>query len=84
MVLYDFTLIIKETNEFTESVADILYKAGCDDGTLSTCNGILAIDFHRESATMDQAIRSAIQDVTSTGLTVKNIDVSVESIMQTA
>ena len=54
---YDFTLILAESLELTDGIADALFEAGCDDGTPGTCNGVFSIDFHREAASLEEAIR---------------------------
>ena len=46
---YDFSLVVSNRVELTESVADALYAAGCDDATPGTCEGILTVDFHQRS-----------------------------------
>ena len=59
---YDFTLILAESLELTDGIADALFEAGCDDGTPGTCNGVFFIDFHCESVSLEEAIRSAIDE----------------------
>ena len=71
---YDFTLIFAEFLELTLDLADALFAAGCDDGTPGTTNGVLFIDFHREAATIEDAIRSAIADVRTAGCGVARVD----------
>ena len=34
---YDFALILGESLELTDDIADALFAAGCDDGTRLTC-----------------------------------------------
>jgi hypothetical protein len=51
----------------TVELADALYATGCDDGTLGTARGALFVDFHREAATLEDAIRAAIEDVRTAG-----------------
>ena len=75
MTKYEFTLILKENLELTEEIADELFEAGCNDGTPGTCNGIFSINFHRESNSLEEAIRSAISNVKSAGYEVERSDV---------
>ena len=42
---YDFTLILAESLELTDDIADALFEAGCDDGSPGTCDGVFSIDF---------------------------------------
>ena len=67
---YDFTVTLAEFLELTPGLADALFAAGCDDGTPGTANGVLVIDFHREAASLEDAIRSAIEDVRTAGYEV--------------
>ena len=72
---YDFSLVVSNRVELTESVADALYAAGCDDATPGTCEGILTVDFHREAVSLEEAIRTAIGNVRSAGLEVARVDI---------
>ena len=51
-------------------IADRLFEAGCDDGTVSFQNGMIVIEFDRDARTLDEALQSAIDDVTSAGAQV--------------
>jgi hypothetical protein len=80
---YDFTLILTESLELTDDLADALFAAGCDDGTPGTCNGVFSIDFHRESQSLEEAMRSAIEDVRAAGYEVARVEIEAEAIVQT-
>jgi len=80
---YDFTLILAESLELTDGIADALFEAGCDDGTPGTCNGVFSIDFHREAASLEAAIRSAIEDVRTAGYAVARVEIAAEAVVQT-
>jgi hypothetical protein len=80
---YDFTLILTESLELTDDLADTLFAAGCDDGTPGTCNGVFSIDFHRESQSLEEAMRSAIEDVRAAGYEVARVEIEAEAIVQT-
>ena len=60
---YDFALILSGVHELTTEVEDALFKAGCDDATLSIQYGNIYMEFSRTSTTLLQAILSAIQNV---------------------
>jgi hypothetical protein len=79
---YDFTLILGEPLELTDDIADALFAAGCDDGTPGTCNGVFSIDFHREAASLEEAIRSAIKDVRTAGYEVARVEIEAEAVTQ--
>jgi hypothetical protein len=80
---YDFTLILTESLELTDDLADALFAAGCDDGTPGTCNGVFSIDFHREAMSLEEAMRSAIGDVRAAGYEVARVEIEAEAIVQT-
>ena len=80
---YDFTLILAESLELTDGIADALFEAGCDDGTPGTCNGVFSIDFHREAASLEEAIRLAIEDVRTAGYAVARVEIAAEAVVQT-
>ena len=67
MFKYEFTLVLSTPNELTEDLAEALFAAGCDDGSPGSCNGVVSIDFHRESDSLENAIRSAIAQVNQAG-----------------
>ena len=80
---YDFTLILTESLELTDDLADALFAAGCDNGTPGTCNGVFSIDFHREATSLEEAMRSAIEDVRAAGYEVARVEIEAEAIVQT-
>ena len=81
MSKYDFTLILTESLELTDDLADALFAAGCDDGTPGTCNGIFSIDFHHEAISLEEAIRSAIADVKNAGYKVVRVEIEAEAVV---
>jgi hypothetical protein len=83
MSKYEFTLILAESLELTDGIADALFEAGCDDGTPGTCNGVFSIDFHREAASLEEAIRSAIKNVRTAGYEVTRVEIEAEAVTQT-
>ena len=78
---YEFTLILKTPCELDEAVADALFAAGCDDGSPGMCDGVITIDFHRDSASLEQAISSAVTQVRSLGFEVRSAQVQVDDLM---
>jgi hypothetical protein len=79
---YQFSLILKGPLELTEDIADDLFEAGCDDGTPGICEGVFSIDFHRESESLEHAIRSAIENVKVAGYQVERVEIAAEAIPQ--
>ena len=80
MAKYEFTLILSGPLELTEEIADELFEAGCDDGTPGTCDGVFSIDFHRDASSLEEAIRSAIANVTSAGYEVERVEMEAEVV----
>jgi hypothetical protein len=83
MSKYDFTLILTESLELTDDLANALFAAGCDDGTPGTCQGVFSIDFHREAESLEEAIRSAIADIRTAGYAVARVEMDAEAVVQT-
>ena len=46
-----------------DSLIDAAFEAGCDDAAIGRVDGIQYIDFDRESASLEQAIVSAVADL---------------------
>ena len=80
---YDFTLILAESLALTDDIADALFEAGCDDGTPGTCNDVFFVDFHREAASLEEAMRSAIENVRTAGYEVTRVEIEAEAVTQT-
>jgi hypothetical protein len=77
---YHFSLIISGDVELTDGLADALYSAGCDDATPGTCEGVLALDFHREAASLEEALRGAITNVRTAGLEVARVEIDAAEV----
>ena len=72
---YDFTLVVSNRADLTEGLADALYSAGCDDATPGACEGVITVEFHREAASLEEAIRTAIKNVRTAGLEVDRVEI---------
>jgi hypothetical protein len=77
---YHFTLVVSDPVELTESLADALYSAGCDDATPGTCEGVLSIDFHREARSLEEAIRTAIENTRAAGLETSRVEIDAVAL----
>jgi hypothetical protein len=73
--VYDFTCTLAGVDELTVEVADTLYEAGCDDASPHSAGATVSLDFHREAASLGDAIGSAVKDVERAGYTVARVDV---------
>jgi len=76
---HEFTLILSD--EPDENEADQLYSI-FRDGTISTIAGVPMIHFHRESRSLEEAIRSAIRDVSSAGFRVARVEMEPDAVEQ--
>lgn len=76
---YEFTLVL--TADPNEEEADQMYGT-FNDGTISTIAGVQQIHFHREAATLEEAIRSAIGDVRTVGLDIERVEMEPQSLLQ--
>jgi len=65
--------------EVTEEDCDRLYEAGCDDGTIVTREMKTHIAFDREASSLEQAIRSATENVRSAGFDVAMVEMEALS-----
>ena len=75
---HEFTLVL--TADPTEDEADRLYGV-FGDGTISTVAGAPQIRFHREAASLEEAIRSAIGDVRSAGADVSRVEMEPKALL---
>ncbi len=78
MNTFDFTLSIDRLIEDLDEI-DAVY-ARHDDISMFNSQGTTRITFHRESATLDDAIRSSVSDVQSFGYKVTQIEVEPECV----
>ena len=76
---HEFTLVL--TADPNEDEADKMYGT-FNDGTISTIAGVPQVHFHREAESLEEAIRSAIGDVRSTGFEVKRVEMEPNAVLQ--
>jgi hypothetical protein len=79
MTTYDFTLVLSSPAELTDEFADTLFSAGCDDGTPSSANGVVSVDFSREGSDLESAIRSAVAHVAAVGGIVDHVEIDANA-----
>jgi hypothetical protein len=76
---HEFTLVL--TADPSEDEADKMYGT-FNDGTISTIAGVPRIHFNREAESLEEAIRSAIGDVRSTGFDVERVEIEPSAVLQ--
>lgn len=74
---YFCTLVL--TADPDEQAADKLYGT-FNDGTISTIAGVPQVHFHREANSLEEAIRSAVGDVRSSGFDVERIEMQPDAL----
>jgi hypothetical protein len=80
---YEFSLILTAT-DITDDDVEKLFESGCDDGSVLSRGEVTMIQFDRESATLDEALVSAIRDVESAGLAVARVEIERHEVPQSA
>ena len=65
MNTYEFSLILN-VPEINEELENALFKSGCDDALLGVEEGIVYLDFSRQSDSFSTAVSTAIRQVEST------------------
>lgn len=66
MDTFEFTLVLQSKDVNYEQLEDSLFRAGCDDATLSTRNEIVYLNFDRQAEDLESAIISAIRQIEET------------------
>ncbi|WLD11307.1 hypothetical protein [Planctellipticum variicoloris] len=72
---FEFTLWLADDPRDLLDWSNALYDAGADDSHPGVCNGELYATFHRNAATMEDAIRSARRQLDSIGLHVTRCEI---------
>lgn len=83
MVSYDFVLSFALSDAHAEpsKFLDVLFEAGCDDATIGVGKrGTLALAFSREAASAEDAVRSAIRDVSKAVPEAKLVEVKPDMV----
>jgi len=80
MKTYKFIVTLGQGTEHTDDLADSLFEAGCDDGTLWSTGDVVQIGFSREAESLEAAIRSAIADVQKAGCTVARLEMEPDAL----
>ena len=81
-MLHEFLLVLDRPS--TEEEGNRLYEAGLDDGTIGTLAGVGQIGVSREADSMESAIRQAIGQVQTVGLTVIRVEIEAAQFAVTS
>ena len=74
MKAFEFILFLDGVERSDSTMANALYEAGCEDGTLYSACGEVAVGFSREATSLEEAVRSAIADVARAGFLVSRVE----------
>lgn len=80
MTTYEFTIILGGIDELTDDAANRLFEAGCSDGSPGQFAGECLVDFDRTAPTLEDAIRSAIENIRTAGFTVKRVEMDEAAV----
>lgn len=80
MRTYESIVTLAEGTEHTDDLAESLFEAGCDDGSVWSSAGRVQIGFSREAESLEAAIRSVIGDVQKAGSTVVQVTMEEGSL----
>ena len=67
MNTYHFTIVVRDADSDLATLEDQFFEAGCDDALLCSYNGTVYLEFDREAQNAEQAIQSAIDNISSLG-----------------
>ena len=81
MKQHEFTLVL--TADPDDEQADRMYGT-FNDATIATIAGVPQIHFHRDAGSLEEAIRSAISDVRSTGFDVARVEMEPNAVAQSS
>lgn len=70
MNTYSFTIWFESLDD-DDVIAEELYEAGCDDALCGVSYGKKNVSFDREAVSVNNAIRSAIDNIISSGLDIE-------------
>ena len=79
MKTYEFDILLKDVEVVTDEQADALFAAGCEDGTPVTWDGTSWVHFDREAASLEDAIRTAVEQVRAASCDVSRIELDAGS-----
>jgi len=84
MATYCFTVTLEGVVDWTDAVLDRLYEAGGDDTTPGSREGVAHVDFHRDAASLDLAVASAIRTISDARLPARIARIDIGADTQTA
>lgn len=77
---WSFAIVLDGPTEMTDDIADALFEAGLDDGSPGSRGGVCSVWVDREAATLNSAIRSAVDQVRTAGFGVARVEMDEEAV----
>ena len=77
---YSFTIYIRGVDVLSDASVDALHAAGCDDATLGVRDGAPYAAFDRNAPGFDEAVASAVQNLTRALPEVEVVRVELEDL----
>ena len=56
-------------------------EAGCDDGVLASHEGVVSVSFGRRASSLEQAITSAVEELTAAGIQVIGVETDEQALV---
>lgn len=81
MKTHEFTVVL--TKSLTENQIDPLYGS-VDDGGYCERLGVAMVQFDRDAASLEDAIRSAVADLQLADLEIERVEIEKESFLEPA
>lgn len=70
---FTFTVVASGLDWTSPDFEHRFYDAGCDDALVSVVGGEILVDFDRSSTSIDEAVETAVRDVTRAGAVVTRV-----------
>ncbi|WP_375285051.1 hypothetical protein [Marinicauda pacifica] len=74
MKAYEFSIVASGLDHEADDFIDRFFEAGCDDATVAYARGSIIVSFCREAVSLEEAVRSATQNVRATGAAVERVE----------
>ena len=79
-MVYEFTLVLADVPKLTDEISERIFAAGCDDATPHSSGGVTEVDFDRDSDSLENAIRSAVAQVSAAGYRTARVEIAGEAL----
>lgn len=81
---HEFTLVMRGPDVLEDQVLEHLYGTRCDDATFGEVDGVQYADFGREAPSMQQALESAMRDISRVVPDIRFIRVEPDELVSAA